>query len=79
MHEIMNSITPITSLSESLSGYFYTEGKVKSPEEIDEKIISTTIRGLDVIREQGKGLIVFVDSYRKLTRLPKPEEKIVPC
>ncbi len=76
MHEIMNSITPVTSLSESLAGYFYTGGKVKSPAEIDEKIIGTTIRGLDVIKEQGKGLISFVDSYRKLTRLPKPKKKL---
>ncbi|OFX36052.1 MAG: hypothetical protein A2W90_22505 [Bacteroidetes bacterium GWF2_42_66] len=76
MHEIMNSITPITSLSESLAGYFYTDGEVKSPSEIDEKIIATTIRGLDIIREQGRGLITFVDSYRKLTRLPKPEKKL---
>lgn len=75
MHEIMNSITPITSLSESLAGYYYTNGEIKSPSEIDEKIIATTIRGLDVIKEQGKGLISFVDSYRKLTRLPKPEKK----
>lgn len=75
MHEIMNSITPITSLSESLSGYFYTEGEIKTPAQIDEKTIATTIRGLDVIREQGKGLITFVDSYRKLTRLPKPDKK----
>ena len=76
MHEIMNSITPITSLSESLGGYFYTNGAIKSPSEIDEKTIATTIRGLEVIREQGKGLISFVDSYRKLTRLPKPEKKL---
>jgi nitrogen fixation/metabolism regulation signal transduction histidine kinase len=75
MHEIMNSITPITSLSESLGGYFYSNGEVKSPSEIDEKTIATTIRGLEVIREQGKSLISFVDSYRKLTRLPKPEKK----
>jgi signal transduction histidine kinase len=78
MHEIMNSITPITSLSESLAGYFYSGGKTKSPEEIDGKTISTTIRGLEVIREQGKGLISFVESYRKLTRLPKPEKKVFP-
>lgn len=78
MHEIMNSITPITSLSESLGGYFYTKGKVKTPREIDEKTIATTIRGLEVIQEQGKGLISFVDSYRKLTRLPKPEMKLFP-
>lgn len=76
MHEIMNSITPITSLSESLAGYFYTNNEVKSPSEINEKTIETTIRGLEVIREQGKGLISFVDSYRKLTRLPKPEKKL---
>jgi two-component system nitrogen regulation sensor histidine kinase NtrY len=75
MHEIMNSITPITSLSESLAGYFYVDGKIKSPSEVNEKTIGTTIRGLEVIREQGKGLISFVDSYRKLTRLPKPEKK----
>lgn len=75
MHEIMNSITPITSLSESLAGYLYTEDRIKSPEEINEKTIETTIRGLEVIKEQGKGLISFVDSYRKLTRLPKPVKK----
>lgn len=76
MHEIMNSITPITSLSDSLAGYFFTEGKMKSPSEINEETIATTIRGLEVIREQGKSLISFVDSYRKLTRLSKPEKKL---
>jgi len=76
MHEIMNSITPITSLSESLAGYFYKDKKTKTPAEIDKKTIDTTIRGLEVIREQGKGLISFVESYRKLTRLPKPEKKL---
>lgn len=75
MHEIMNSITPITSLSESLAGYFYTDKTIKKPEEINEQTIATTIRGLEVIREQGKGLISFVESYRKLARLPKPEKK----
>jgi len=75
MHEIMNSITPITSLSESLAGYFYSDGNIKTPAEINKKTIATTIRGLEIIREQGKGLISFVDSYRKLTRLPKPEKK----
>jgi len=75
MHEIMNSITPITSLSESLAGYFFNEGQVKSPEEINEKTIETTVRGLEVIKEQGKGLISFVESYRKITKLPQPNKK----
>jgi len=76
MHEIMNSIAPITSLSESLSKLFTINGKMVPREQIDEKTISTTARGLSVIGEQGNGLIQFVESYRKLTRLPKPDKKI---
>lgn len=78
MHEIMNSITPVTSLSESLAGYFYEGGKPKTPAQINEKTIETTIRGLEVIREQGKSLISFVESYRTITRLPAPRKKIFP-
>ncbi len=78
MHEIMNSIAPITSLADSLAGYFKSDGKPKTPGQIDEKLIDTTIRGLEIIREQGKGLTAFVESYRKLTRLPVPEIKDIP-
>lgn len=76
-HEIMNSIAPVTSLSESLASYFQKDGKAISPAEVNEKMIGTTIRGLEVIREQGRGLIKFVESYRKLTRLPKPDKKVI--
>ena len=76
MHEIMNSLAPITSLSESLSKYFTVDGRPILPEEVNENTIHTTIRGLDVIKDQGKGLIRFVESYRKLTRLPKPDKKL---
>jgi nitrogen fixation/metabolism regulation signal transduction histidine kinase len=74
MHEIMNSIAPITSLSESLSKFFTVDDRAVLPEEVDEKTIQTTIRGLNVIREQGSGLMLFVESYRKLSRLPKPDK-----
>jgi two-component system nitrogen regulation sensor histidine kinase NtrY len=76
MHEIMNSIAPITSLSESLSKYFTIGDRPVQPAEIDEKTIQSTIRGLNVIREQGNGMILFVESYRRLTRLPKPDKKV---
>ncbi len=74
-HEIMNGIAPITSLSQSLSGFFTNEGKPVSKEDLDEDMIEATIRGLSVINDQGEGLIRFVDLYRKLTRLPKPNKK----
>jgi two-component system nitrogen regulation sensor histidine kinase NtrY len=76
MHEIMNSITPITSLSESLSKVLSKDGNPVLPEEVDEKIISKTLQGLKVIKEQGKGLMSFVESYRKLTRVPEPDKKL---
>ncbi len=72
-HEIMNSITPITSLSESLSAIYNRDGRPVPPGEVTEKTISTTLQGLNVIREQGRGLKSFVESYRKLTRIPEPE------
>jgi nitrogen fixation/metabolism regulation signal transduction histidine kinase len=72
-HEIMNSVAPITSLSSTLSGFYKSGENHKSPENITPKIISDTIRGLDIIEDHGKGLIHFVESYRSLTQLPKPE------
>lgn len=76
MHEIMNSITPITSLSESLSNIYSSGGKPVMPDQVNVKTIATTLQGLNVIKEQGKGLMSFVESYRKLTRVPEPEKKL---
>lgn len=70
-HEIMNSITPITSLSETIMNY-YTNDKT-----IDNETISNTIKGLEVINERGAGLIQFVKSYRALTRIPSPTLELI--
>ncbi|WP_083631245.1 sensor histidine kinase [Labilibacter marinus] len=79
-HEIMNSIAPITSLSETVASFYSKDGVPVAKEDINDKTIETTIRALDVIQDQGKGLISFVDSYRSLMRLPKPKkEKIELC
>jgi signal transduction histidine kinase len=54
-------------------GYYKNlEGEVPSA-----KIITNTMKGLEVINERGAGLISFVETYRKLTRLPQPEKKPV--
>ena len=60
-HEMMNSLTPVTSLSEML----LTLPGAQKDEELRQ--------GLDTIRITGQGLVNFVMSYRKLTRLPSPE------
>jgi two-component system, NtrC family, nitrogen regulation sensor histidine kinase NtrY len=77
MHEIINSIAPITSLSESLGKLYTANGRPVEPGTVDEKTIQKTIQGLGVIRSQGDGLLSFIESYRRLTRLPKPEKKII--
>ncbi len=53
MHEIMNSITPITSLSESLSNIYRSGDKPVAPEEVTEKTIATTLAGIK--RDKGAG------------------------
>lgn len=58
-HEIMNAITPVTSLSETLLTKVGNE---------NEEIKS----GLEVIHDTGKGLLHFVDNYRKFTHIPTP-------
>ena len=74
-HEIMNSIAPITSLSETMLGYYIASDEPRRPVEISEAMIGNTIKGLSVIQERGKGLVNFVDSYRKLTHLHNPVYK----
>ncbi len=70
-HEIMNTIAPITSLSQTISGYFKNlDGKIP-----DQKTIGNTVKGLEIINERGIGLISFVENYRQLTRLPQPNKK----
>ena len=76
-HEIMNSITPITSLSETISNIFKNGNEKILSSELSNQDIEKAIKGLDVINAQGKDLIAFVESYRALTKIPKPEKKII--
>ena len=64
-HEIMNAVTPITSLSDTLLG-------LTQEREAAEEIR----KGLQTISSTGKGLLSFVESYRKFTRIPTPEPSL---
>ena len=60
-HEIMNTVTPISSLSETLLDFDGLSDDLKN--------------GLSTISQSSKGLIKFVDSYRNLTRVAPPVKK----
>jgi len=76
-HEIMNNITPITTLSKVISGYFINNDQTINHEKIDSATIANTVKGLRVIEERSVGLINFVENYRKFTKLPEPHFKEV--
>jgi signal transduction histidine kinase len=73
-HEIMNSITPITSLTKTLKKYFLDGKIIKKPESITVNNINRTVEGLNIIEERGAGLLNFVSNYRKLSSLPEPSK-----
>ncbi len=67
-HEIMNSLTPVTSITQSLQRLWLDNKANKQQPE--KEIIESTISGLEVIGERGDALIRFVNSYRLLSQLP---------
>lgn len=75
-HEIMNSITPIASLSSTATGLLENGKECKVPEDMNEVIMDVR-HAVRTIEKRSKGLITFIDNYRKLTRIPKPDFKIV--
>lgn len=76
-HEIMNSVTPITSISESILGYFKDEKGVVIADEIDKNKIYNAAKGLEVIKNQGNDLMSFVQSYRSFLNVPAPDKELI--
>lgn len=89
-HEIMNTITPVTSLSETL---------LKELGESDEKLIAASSShnkeeegkeekgreeenqkslriGLETIHKTGTELLSFVNNYRRFTHVPQPQPSL---
>jgi nitrogen fixation/metabolism regulation signal transduction histidine kinase len=76
-HEIMNTITPIASISDSIIKYYRKGGKITPMAELEESQINNTLKGLEVIKEQGSDLMDFVQSYRSLLHVPEPNKSLV--
>lgn len=70
-HEIMNSVTPISSLSSSLNSKLKRDIADKGIAE--PKTLSLLSEGLDAVANRTKGLLSFTESFRKLSKVPKPK------
>ena len=67
-HEIMNTVTPIASLSDALISYLEPQVDGENREALRE--------GLDTIAASSKSLIRFVESYRSISRIAAPVKSV---
>lgn len=72
-HEITNSITPISSLASTVREMLLDEDKdgvlLKA---LDQEDLEGVQGAIDTIQKRSQGLLNFVEVYRNLTRIPKP-------
>lgn len=77
-HEIMNSITPISSLTSTLREILdHDMQRVGDHYELRGEGADDLREGLSTIENRSKGLIKFIDAYREYTSLPKPRMSTV--
>ncbi len=77
-HEIMNSATPILSLSSSIKSMLTSsgDGLTNSLQTLSVDDQRDLVRSLDSIESRSKGLIHFVDAYRGLTQIPESKPSL---
>ncbi|HUU26482.1 MAG TPA: ATP-binding protein [archaeon] len=76
-HEIMNSITPISSLASTANDLLNSTGS-PSAQKFETETIRDIREAVQTIRKRSLGLLHFVETYRKITRIPKPKFRIFP-
>lgn len=72
-HEISNSITPISSLAATVREMLLDEDKDELLlKALDKEDLEGVQGAIDTIQKRSQGLLNFVEVYRNLTRIPKP-------
>ncbi|MBK7142228.1 MAG: ATP-binding protein [bacterium] len=75
-HEIMNSVTPIASLAGSVNDLVRQQAdpeKTGSGKAMDPELYADLSGALTTIEKRSQGLLHFVEAYRNLTRIPRPD------
>lgn len=78
-HEIMNSITPISSLASTINEMLKENYQINSEKQkIDSESLTDIHDAAQTIQKRSQGLLHFVDAYRNLTLIQKPSFKLFP-
>ncbi|MCP4310604.1 MAG: GHKL domain-containing protein [Bacteroidetes bacterium] len=74
-HEIMNSLTPLSSLTETGIMMLEKEGRPGKLEELGQLTIDNLYTALKTISARNQALTKFIGNYRQFSRLPEPEKE----
>ncbi len=69
-HEIMNSMTPIITLSMAIRRKLANGTEAKQVEQLSRVALEDAIQSASIIEERSIGLVKFIERYKKLTGLP---------
>lgn len=77
-HEIMNSVTPISSLAGTVESNLKSLGEDKETLTLDSEDKEDLLLAIHTIQRRSAGLIHFVKDFRNLTHIPQPKfEKLL--
>jgi len=69
-HEIINSLTPISTLTTAIKRRFLSGSSIKPVADLTDEQINDALNSVDVIEERSKGLIDFIERFKGITDLP---------
>jgi nitrogen fixation/metabolism regulation signal transduction histidine kinase len=76
-HEIMNSVTPLVSITDSIKHIIKNpSGNLKTPQELENDSINDIELSVNTLQNKTRNLLKFVHDFRELTKTPQiiPEE-----
>jgi len=77
-HEIMNSVTPISSLASTAAGLLDSPGSGGERPRDPSEVTGDLRDALRTIEKRSRGLMHFVEAYRSMTLIPRPSMRIFP-
>lgn len=72
-HEIMNSVSPIVSLTETMELLLKNTNEKGDKVSMRREVYEDTKLSVSTVRRRGEGLLNFVNKYSQLARVPKPD------